>query len=87
MWLAPSASVLQNGALGNTSSIEEAEYELIELETENDVSLFISWSMILFVAFFFLFWAVDEEIKRKHILLSWVADQSTGFLARSRVTP
>lgn len=30
-------SVLQNGALGNTSSIEEAEYELIELETENRV--------------------------------------------------
>ena len=35
-------SAKQNGALGNTSSIEEAEYELIELETENDVSLFIS---------------------------------------------
>ena len=35
-------SVQQNGALGNTSSIEEAEYELIELETGNGVSLFIS---------------------------------------------
>ena len=35
-------SVSQNDALGNTSSIEEAEYELIELETENRVSLCIS---------------------------------------------
>ena len=37
--------ILLNGTLGNTSSIEEAEYELIELETENRVSLFISWCM------------------------------------------
>ena len=44
-------SVSQNDALGNTSSIEEAEYELIELETENRVSLFISWSMILFCSY------------------------------------
>ena len=39
--------ILLNGTLGNTSSIEEAEYELIELETENRVSLFISWCMIV----------------------------------------
>ena len=37
-------------------------------------------------AFIFnLFWGINEGIKRKHILHSWVADQSTGFLARSRV--
>ena len=41
-WLIP-----VNGTIGNTSSIEEAEYELIELETENRVSLFISWCLIV----------------------------------------
>ena len=36
------------------------------------------------ISFFFLFWESTREIKRKHILHSLVADQSTGFLARSR---
>ena len=36
---------------------------------------------------FFPFWGINEGIKRKHILHSLVADQSTGFLARSRVPP
>ena len=36
---------------------------------------------------FILFWGINEGIKRKHILHSLVADQSTGFLARSRVPP
>ena len=35
--------------------------------------------------FFFSFLGINEGIKRKHILHSLVADQSTGFLARSRV--
>ena len=34
---------------------------------------------------FFLFLQINEGIKRKHILHSLVADQSTGFLTRSRV--
>ena len=37
--------------------------------------------------FFFPFLGINEGIKRKHILHSSVADQSTGFLARSRVLP
>ena len=37
--------------------------------------------------FFFSFLGINEGIKRKHILHSSVADQSTGFLARSRVLP
>ena len=37
------------------------------------------------ISFFFSFLGINEEIKRKHILHSLVADQSTGFLARSRV--
>ena len=37
--------------------------------------------------FFFSFLWINEGIKRKHILHSSVADQSTGFLARSRVLP
>ena len=36
--------------------------------------------------FFFSFLGINEGIKRKHILHSLVADQSTGFLARSRVS-
>ena len=39
------------------------------------------------ISFFFLFWGINEGLKRKHILHSLVADQSTGFLARSRVPP
>ena len=35
--------------------------------------------------FFFLFWESTRGIKRKHILHYLVADQSTGFLARSWV--
>ena len=35
--------------------------------------------------FFFLFWESTRGIKRKHILHFLVADQSTGFLARSWV--
>ena len=30
--------------------------------------------------FFFLLWGIEVGIERKHILHSWVADQSTGFL-------
>ena len=37
--------------------------------------------------FFFPFLEINEGIKRKHILHSLVADQSAGFLARSRVPP
>ena len=37
------------------------------------------------IPFFFPFLEINEGIKRKHILHSLVADQSTGFLARSRV--
>ena len=37
------------------------------------------------ISFFFSFLGINEGIKRKHILHSLVADQSTGFLARSRV--
>ena len=37
--------------------------------------------------FFFSFLGINEGIKRKHILHSLVADQSTGFLTRSRVLP
>ena len=37
--------------------------------------------------FFFSFLGINEGIKRKHILHSLVADQSTGFLTRSRVPP
>ena len=36
---------------------------------------------------FFFFWRINEGVKRKLILHSLVADQSTGFLARSRVPP
>ena len=35
----------------------------------------------------FFFWRINEGVKRKLILHSLVADQSTGFLARSRVPP
>ena len=35
----------------------------------------------------FSFLGINEGIKRKHILHSSVADQSTGFLVRSRVLP
>ena len=38
-------------------------------------------------AFFFPFLGINEGIKRKQILHALVADQSTGFLARSRVPP
>ena len=38
-------------------------------------------------SFFFSFLGINEGIKRKHVLLSSVADQGTGFLARSRVLP
>ena len=40
-----------------------------------------------FLFFFFPFLEINEGIKRKHILHSLVADQSAGFLARSRVPP
>ena len=39
------------------------------------------------ISFFFSFFGINEEIKRKHILHPLVADQSTGFLNRSRVPP
>ena len=39
------------------------------------------------ISFFFSFLGLIEGINRKHILHSSVADQSTGFLARSRVLP
>ena len=39
------------------------------------------------ISFFFSFLGINEGIKRKHILHSLVADQSTGFLSRSRVPP
>ena len=39
------------------------------------------------ISFFFSFLGINEGIKRKHILHSLVADQSAGFLARSRVPP
>ena len=39
------------------------------------------------IPFFFPFLEINEGIKRKHILHSLVADQSTGFLTRSRVPP
>ena len=39
------------------------------------------------ISFFFSFLGINEGIKRKHILHSLVADQSTGFLTRSRVPP
>ena len=39
-----------------------------------------------FLFFFFIFWESTKESK-KHIVRSLVADQSTGFLARSRVPP
>ena len=39
------------------------------------------------ISFFFSFLGINEEIKRKHILHPLVADQSTGFLTRSRVPP
>ena len=29
---------------------------------------------------FFLLWGIKVGVERKHILHSWVADQSTGFL-------
>ena len=35
----------------------------------------------------FFFWRINEGVKRKLILHSLVADQSTGFLACSRVPP
>ena len=41
----------------------------------------------LFLFFVFYFLGINEGIKRKHILRSLVADQSTDFLARSRVPP
>ena len=37
------------------------------------------------IPFFFPFLEINEGIKRKHILHSLVADQSTGFLARSEI--
>ena len=39
--------------------------------------------------FLLLFWGINEGIKRKHMLHSWVADQNenTGFLPRSWVPP
>ena len=38
---------------------------------------------------FFLLWGIKVEIERKHILHSWVGDQSTdqNFPARSPVPP
>ena len=39
------------------------------------------------ISFFFSFLGINEGIKRKHILHPLVADQSTGFLTRSRVPP
>ena len=41
----------------------------------------------LFLFFVFYFLGINEGIKRKHILRSLVADQSTGFPAVSRVPP
>ena len=41
----------------------------------------------LFFFFFFSFLEINEGIERKHILQFLVADQSTGFPARSRVPP
>ena len=42
---------------------------------------------ISFSFFVFYFLGINGGIKRKHILRSLVADQSTDFLARSRVPP
>ena len=33
---------------------------------------------------FFLLWGIKVEIERKHILHSWVGDQSTAFLLAHR---
>ena len=41
----------------------------------------------LFFFFFFSFLEINEGIERKHILQFLVADQSTGFPARSQVPP
>ena len=41
----------------------------------------------LFLFFVFYFLGINEGIKRKHILRSLVADQSTDFLARSLLPP
>ena len=41
----------------------------------------------VFLFFVFNFLGINEGIKRKHILRSLVADQSTDFLARSLLPP
>ena len=41
----------------------------------------------IFLFFVFYFLGINEGIKRKHILRSLVADQSTDFLARSLLPP
>ena len=43
------------------------------------------YEVFLFFVFYFL--GINEGIKRKHILRSLVADQSTDFLARSLLPP
>ena len=43
------------------------------------------YQVFLFFVFYFL--GINEGIKRKHILRSLVADQSTDFLARSLLPP
>ena len=52
------------------------------------MTLYEVFNRLRSISFFFCsFLWINEGIKRKHILHSSVADQSTGFLARSRVLP
>ena len=60
---------------------------------KNGGKAFIHWTKIYFLVtklyevfnrlqafLFFLLWGIKVGIERKHILHSWVADQSTAFL-------
>ena len=52
-----------------------------------DIIRGIQQTTSIFFKILFNFLGINEGIKRKHILRSLVADQSTGFLAVSRVPP
>ena len=52
-----------------------------------DIIRGIQQTTSIFFKILFNFLGINEGMKRKHILRSLVADQSTGFLAVSRVPP
>ena len=51
------------------------------------MTLYEVFNRLRTISFFFSFLGLNGGINRKHILHSSIADQSTGFFARSRVLP